>query len=112
MTARHAVEKRVYELVTTLSLEGVDLHERNHIIAALNQAVFDATGHYPTVTAYFVKPHPEGKNVSVGLRIEKPRESGVENIAQRVIDDALAALSEAERSSWTPEFEGSTLVIA
>lgn len=78
-----------YELLTTVDISDVPPGERRALAEAFTGALPKLAGDYPTVKQYRVRLLDANDELLVGLRLEKPTDQGIEDIAAALIGDGM-----------------------
>lgn len=107
-----AVRNRTFELTTTVMFPGVT--DLAAYAAKLSEAVRSVVQDYVgTVTAFLVHHDAESGDVAYGLRFAAIEPSYMDDIADEILDKAVALVAERDgRSPAQVEREGSVLVQA
>jgi hypothetical protein len=105
-------ETQRYELTVSLSINSTSTELLDAHVTSLEEALVNVISEVPAITAYFVTGDYEAFEVNVGLRFERMKAEYVEDVANDVIDAAIAAASNANTSGPRVVREESTLVPA
>lgn len=91
--------QNLFELHTKIDLDGLEHEECRLFAAALRDGIREAATDHPTVSEFFVHIEDTAPEAVVGLRIRKPTDKGLEDIADAVLNQGLENAEKQVRST-------------